>query len=1380
MISFTSTVFADNNSIDYSVINQINQFTPDDYANSSTYLSESCAANGTCFKGIGVRFRVLKYENGELTQVGSPVNIINDALLVDLTTTNGVAMPSSYEAFATGNYSVEQVTAPPPETRSDRWRTGRVPDMHEKENKNLIKNDADRDGTKVYSYMFDRGEQIDAHTWYKESENSSHIGEKATYSVWTWIYMSKLKRTSYPKDKIKGIPAGAINDPNLTEANVSQNNYIENVLAAKYVRISVAEINNVYGTSIAPQDIGKYYIEIQGIYRKLLPPVFVGTFVAKSLENMSARREPGEITEVRATTLSSPTQAQCEAAGHSWESEEVVVRQATSAYCTKKSAYSNVPITCSVSGSGCNNSVVCQYHSAQPEQTQTNEWCSGTVVRYTHDTAIAGWKNIHHILGSAYVGESELVYTMSDSNQSCNSNPSSDSFSNLLTDGNNKHCKLRDNETSYVQHEKKTSCTTGYDYYIGPNPTDALVGTSNSNKFGLFGSSASNCRSGVKHYFLMDYPPGNLCVTLCSTVGGNRTDEYLKCAENYCENDVDYSLGGAPHLRKRECILHSCGYNYGVDPETKGVSEKNQSVSSCANVSAFKTGTSYKADTIEKTSTCGEKIENTNSNQTICYGDKVTDYDGVQNDTAFDQRTYMTVSCQEINRINSITDVSYTSHRLGEPVDYALKVRGDLDCIASFDYEQWKVDYASIPDQDIIRRNKLKYIYDRFNNLLENGYTTNNSYTFFESNSFDGKTRNWWRMDVDGYGEINWNSLSYNANNITASLTVNEVQKNSKVRKTTENPLTVIETNKTTTKSYYDLYSGANAVYGISKPYSFDKYNVVEMTTSKNTTMQGYHLKSTVEKTYQLGKYCVDNDAKVITKADKGKCSNGTNGENKYYISFNAKESKDFTDTDRTKGDNFITEVNINTSLPTTNICVNKTCLKASHTPETLSYKDTDTCKYDVGMVEPNIGDDTLYSCTIDCDSSNPLGLGNYLGDLKVTMTTYYKGVPFEASNNYIDVYSTYTNSTKRTNGKTKNLTFTSSNKRGIERFTISGSFVGSDSNTYHCANTCTLLKTPTPLNCEVRKTGTNGEYQIVPSGSYTNISAAVLRNTMDYTDVIPVRKDPYGRYIAEVDTSNSTGSIRVYGYISDGTTSGFCWLDDEINYRAYNCPNNFKPGEYEKIKEYCDNNFKEDVNNYKDPEECMRRCIPCPSGYEPTEDTPERINKNIDVIKNNYCKTSWKDNKYKSEESCINVTYRLCVKRWTNPTTTTGEDGYIYRPVNVNNPFPSAVESSVGYATGARSIGVNWQGKTQYIESTYKTKDTPDYYVVLDTTALYSIRNKVEALERVGENNIYGKEVYMKDVDHTKEYLSSFVREEFRDIFKYIDGSPVTKDDNA
>ncbi len=1340
---------------------------PEDYINQSTYEPESCKTNGSCLGGAqGIRFRILYYSGngGDAVEVpgSKPIEIINPGMLGAVTFDNGVATPSTYAGVCSGS-GLTQILSPTTVSGADNWlNNGGVAPPGEDGNGSLRTQDVTGKGengqdetySNMYSYQYSMANcnRIEAGSGYL-SKDSLPYGNPGDVNF-MFTYMSGYTKTYYPGI---GGPPGAIEDPEITKNSIA-GDYFQTLLS-KYVYVSIDSINSLYSVHLSEKDIDNYYIEAQGIYRVFDPPQFAGNFLIRSISHRVS--DPDIFTSSSGDIVE-------EEKGHA-------------ASCSKKSSPPKgcKDVTCSLPGcdSSCCN---------EEDDTRHKEW--------SHGDHACGILNYHRILGKYFVGSSHLEYTASAPGQSCNPDP--DVIGGNLVDiidesdsnGRVRHCKNQ-TSTEYVQSEKVNECPANeYEYYIGPNQEHALIGTTSASTYNLYGTKSgggytSKCRYGVKHFFVMDsVNESNVCLKICENSGSKDSDTYLKCAENYCENDVDYSLGGSPFIRKRKCVLEQCGYEYGKEPIMKDASNKKykQSVSNCPNSTIFKkqaANTKYTSKSYYDEnkpglgSTCAlignSDIDSVQSRQSTCYGDTILDFDKNEgNDTNFDSRSYINVACQETDKINSITDMSRKIFKPGNPIDFALNVRGSIKCIAFFDYEQWKIDYAVIPRRDTIRKKRLEYIYYVFNNLNDSNYNVEVDSPSFSAYDYNGSV---FYNDISfvgtNYGTIDWTEKKYNSDNIITNSVVNEVLVDKKTRTTNEDPLTIKTGIITTTNSPIDLYSGEYKAYDASrlsgkKLYSVEDFGNVVMTSHGNSILQGYEFTSNANMTYNFKKYCVDYAGNIVEAPEVGLCANGQPGLNKYYISYSAKGLDKFKAEDFQHGDFFTTNVKINTSIPQKGVCSDSSCSSSEGIPKPLSYENNNVCKYAVMDNTDNRG----YSCQIICSGDRPLGESNYIKKMDIQMRTLKDGYTFYTPNKAISIKSKYRNysSADVTNtvyGFYKRINdLSSTNKYGFETYEIKGVVYDDKNVPHYCTNTCSYVKS-TP-SCTISKIDSN-KFEIIPGGGASSVSAIVVNDAIDKDDLIEIAPDSKGKYILTLeDEVFETGELNVVGHVSDGSSGDVCPYKEP----SYNCTAEYCPGEYTKIREHCDNYASDDIHDYDDAQDCFDKCSPCPDGIEPVEDTKEKIKTNISIIKDQYCDKHWEEFLYPSKDECINLTYERCV-------SSEKKTPYIYRPVNVNNPFPSAVESSVGYISGSRPIGINWQGQQQNITNTYVTNDAPDYFVSLDPSTINSIKKKIESLEKAGAENIYIKEKPLDETDLRKKYISDFIHREFCQSFAYIDG---------
>ena len=1188
-----------------------------------------------------------------------------------------------------------------------------------------------------------------------------------------YTYDSPYEKTTW---KAPSAPAHD-SDPNLTSANL-QKGYLTNTLLPRYVYVSLKKMKEIYNLNSSNFDehnIQNYYIEVQGMYIVFGSRTKKGKFLVRNISQHFKDDDNFTSADVSSTTSSTCA---------------VYNDDAEPAKC--KDAGVNRPSRCGqhkCQDIGNCVSPCCEYVSAK------DATCNTYYTTYSHEAKYCGIKVFHRILGTYYEGKTSLAYTASAGGQSCDSTTDVvkanlvDIIDEMDEKARVKHCILSDDQKEYTQHEiiKKEHCTNGFEYYIGPNQDKALIGTKN-NKYNLYGTKTNdgnyknNCRYGVKHYYVMDATTNeNLCNSVCGSITNKRSDNYFMCAENYCENDVDYNLNGAPFIRKRKCMINTCGYIYGYEPlmktnADKDNSKKKQAESSCANSTIFKNSNTeygFYSNTASTSSVCSIYNNNDISNNikriSTCYGDKITDYDGEDgNDTNFDTRSYVNVACEETSKITSLTDISKQRLSPGDPVAYSLNVRGTIRCIVFFNYEQWKFDYATIPRKDKVRKSRMQFIYNKFNNLLVEGYTTPkiNGYDYENpktetSQRLESILNDYKHKDV--IVKIDENSNEKKEKIIDANLNIKEYQVDGSLKETNENPLTEIAASTNYSKSTIDLRFGAYKTYNNLTNggylYSVEDYRKVLMTTSKNSILQGYILTSTINKSYVTKKYCTDYSGTTSEASSDGKCENGTDGKNNYYISYSAKSNSKFSEAEKRNGDYFETKLITKRSLPD----------NINHSLAENVYNNTDMCKY---IVNDNDG----YSCSISCDAESPIGYGNYLNKLNVRLITYKDGVRYKGKDPTIDIKSEYgmragfiTYNSKF--GISANINnFANINKYGNEKFYITGSFTDENNQKHNCYNSCSVLNyISDDVSCTIEKKG--NKYEVKPKNA-NKVGIIIVKDVVQTDDIIELSKDSNGKYTITIDDSNVSENLLVIGHVSNGRIGAVCLYPS----KKTNCKTMFNPGEKKNIYDYCVKNFKNDVNNFTDPDDCYKKCSSCPDEIEPLEDSKTNIEINKEFIKEKYCGVdNYSILGYPSSEECIAQTYKECVK--TEP--------YIYRPININNPFPSAVESSIGYSAGTRPIGTNWQGKSNYIKDAYEKKETPDYFVTLDPATINQLKSKIYSLENAGELNIYTKEMPIEDnnsngksVDtNNRPYRSRLINKEFRKSFTYINGVNITND---
>ena len=1416
-----------------------------DQGNLSSYKPmDQCENNGSCFNGLGLRLRLIYYDKSKSDDetILSTIHIINPSMLKDVTLTNGVPLPSSEADLGHDGYQLTQIdpsdyvlldddgiiTEEEPSSAHQDGQSFTCPGgaagqgvnnqyLHANEHEGA--NPSYYGGTQHitgYSYEYDYSEclfhisnmaKVLRLTAKKNKELKSQLPLDPGYLHYTFKYISNFEKIVYLANSTYLKMNGAedyIPDYDITEENI-KSNYLDNTIMKKYTG-SIEKIEKYFKYPIKAEDIGKYYIRVEAIYRFYFkePKVNRRQFLATTAEGTPCESKDITKTQKNGSTYNSNDSEDCNIAGKKWYAAgsfscEEQTQVPVGASCSKKQT-APVGTTCSLNATktACTDSTNCNF---SPSTTTTEtidvdkpdadtcsdsgkcncDGCTAADLPY-YDAAdgACGIKNHHMIYAYQWNGYSELRYTMSEEDQSCKDDVTATALADLME--NNKHCEISKDDPTYSPQEQANQCAnTGYKYYIGPDPDRALVGMTSSNKYNLYRSDGKKCRSGAKHYYVMDITP-NLCKDICEGTGSKDSNSYLKCAENYCDHDVDYSLGGQPFVRKRDCILNSCGYIYGQEPTMGSKASTNrQSVSSCANSKLFKTGsdTTYTLEKIPyiSSSSCGMTstgpLNNKVGKDSICIGDNVTDYNNDPNDdTAFDQRTYINIACQETDSITSVGGIANTPVYPGNALSYALNTKGQITCVAFFDYEQWKVDYAVIPSQDIIRRKRLDYIYDKYNNLMKNGYTVPSNVSSFYAYDLDGITYTHWEiLESEGLGQIKWDDYIIDIKNSVAQAESKETLKSDKIKKQEENPLVDATEGKATlsvvpsvmdlTKGIYKSYTtGKKTDGGVISDKSLIKVANNDITnpdtgTGGNTELQGYLQTSTDTKSYVYAKYCVNREGAVTRADDSGVCSDGTIGNNKFYTDLNDKLNNDADpDIHNIKG-----IVDVQSSLPKSNLNI---------------YKNEDICP--IMIVDDPITIPKTANCKFKIIKGDSIGDRTFLNGTGVEVMIEFQdanGSKIKPDSFSISITSPYRKDTSTNKYNTLKLK-DSALAVGFEDIRFEGTFTATDYSTNPCYKVLTIIQKGNMCDIEKKDTklynvNTSVANPSVVMGGMLNQRIIQEYNGNHYPTNLgrldkPISENGLYKYKLDLKKSEFDDQSVVVGYVNNGSKGEFCYRPEGS---PKQCVKNtdtgyglYLPGEYANITKYCKENWAKDTYGYESEFECVDTCARCPTHENEVigwEGSAEDTRDNLDTVYN-FC-DAYATYGYSSKETCVNLVYERCI----NP----GQ--YKYRPVNEKNPFPSAVDNAniaPGYKSGDRIIGSNWKGKEYYI--TEGSPDTPRYQIALTTDRIRRIKSEINKDTIAG---IYTQLNPAKDSVENKPYMSKYVRDTsyFYDMFCII-----------
>ncbi len=867
----------------------------------------------------------------------------------------------------------------------------------------------------------------------------------------------------------------------------------------------------------------------------------------------------------------------------------------------------------------------------------------------------------------------------------------------------NRHCVLEeDNKTC----KRDSSGKIIYEYYIGPDRDKGITGTQSSSYYKLNGACYNGTgTTGVKNYFL---PTLLDCPEVCSPSGAKTSDGFLACAENYCEAEVDYNRKGSPQKAKEACIL-TCGY--------KG------NATNCDTSSPYK---DINEVTATGTTTCN--VNDDGSGKVLqgliktCHGDKIDSFDGDDtNDTPFDIRKYITVACVETSGFE-YKDTTQLDLARGTGLNYSVNLNGEKKCQAYFNEDQWKFDYATISGKDPDRRKRLLYIKEVFNNLFNDNYDKTKS-SYYDTD-----------FDEQGDGEVEWNNYLYDTSKVSIKSQVREEVYNEMKVSDLESLVSTDETGKATKATIAN-----NIVKKISKN------NII------NEPINRYEQVSTVKATYQFNKRCVSNDGLgTVTKAPaSGLCYQTKDehgvvtpvyGQNVFYTNLSA----DWL------GNSVLTYATVGKEVKDDN----------------PYYDVQEFCDYTLDENPTgNSGDPegNILSCDIRIDpvgSTEAWGNSIYHGG-DVTATILPRDTL--GSNDYISNYTLQVRNTTY-DGKTKQIGI-SDKKLAMEEIKILGTVTSSLGKKGTCEKTIYIINPDENcgVRCNLRKINdTLYELQSIgpqtPTAYYRALSIdmtqrKVYKSVVDQKYYIGLDKDI---------TVPIEGNLILFGIVEGTMTTNGAKCKYTCNTpppTLNSCYALYKPAETLAIRDYCNESWEKDVNDYDDAAQCIRMC---------SNRCDEEIKRDLEKV-TAYCRTNSTALGFSNENICINACY--------NDDPSRGKD-YVYRPINNSNPFPNSYDSEEPNEKGKRLVGRNWAGFTDYIKhddndetsvtGVYANQHV-EYIIDLSASDIERIQEDTKKNQRDGANP-YIEYEYKKSSDnmkYVKKYESKFIHEDFADLFR-------------
>ena len=980
-----------------------------------------------------------------------------------------------------------------------------------------------------------------------------------------------------------------------------------------------------------------------------------------------------------------------------------------------------------------------------------------------------------------------------------------------------------------------------FDYYIGANYTNAMVGSDKSynknrlNSIYKFADSSSDeveprKTIGMVIYYLEDAITitDDECVDKCAYISDKSSDEYLKCSQSVCDVEISFSGNNYSTTDKRTCMIE-CGY---IPPEPINCSNSNSVVNN--GFLNFESGVRDGQDITG--SYCGYESK-TSSVKTIESASKTGGYSicervgnsDMENDvngvnvyrygTNNVQNTYINVACKETTSAG-FKDISGEKLKRGEGFSYEVNLNGLRDCIVFFDYEQWKFDFAATHSLDTVRKTLLLNKLKAYNDLVE----ANSDHIMLNGANMDTEFLRSTAIDEDeDYNTIYTTvantiitaegdnlytiyNLKYNTSSDKSSVSsqVSEYVNGNKTLEGNKNyndddadRFNLDKVSAETDKSDALLTGAGTDTLHLYNDYN-DNFSILASSGLEGSRIANrYSYLGTYKSEYQIPFVCIsDDNLRNISLSPSGNCTSSkfgtTPASRQYFINLNATYTKDLTEEK---------EHHIESDIK-----VHKTGFDGS-TDSTNSYlKGTDTCPY---IVDP-VGNDI--SCEIvlnkKADESDPSNKSDQVcydsKELYMTSEDSMESRMIITNNTSNDInIDSYKIVAKNADGNTINsidndtilsvsvpqlaTTLSGGYTVSKNKVTIEGTIYAKDVNTgetktYRCSKSTNLIKKSD--GCTVTKDTTNKRYEIVPKAGSSGTVRFTTSNTTDMDDNLIFRTvdaNKNGKYYVTYSDAN-TNEVFI-GMVGDS----YC------QYIPESCPpednNCFKACEEDGYSEYCVTTY---CNTYGDSDgydyypTCKQACYDgggggggkkYPCDYYITD---EKLKEDYGYVSgwctdpNNLAKTT-----HENSKACILTCYKL-----------TGKSKY--RPINLNNPFPSSDFSIVnGYQGGQREVGKEWQVNYDSLvedrDDITKGKKV-EYLIELSPSTIRAINEDTKLMNDTLEGssiytstsnaiNVYknGKYSTCSINESTRKYTgycSGFIHQSnFTNIFKIVDG---------
>jgi len=549
---------------------------------------------------------------------------------------------------------------------------------------------------------------------------------------------------------------------------------------------------------------------------------------------------------------------------------------------------------------------------------------------------------------------------------------------------------------------------------------------------------------------------------------------------------------------------------------------------------------------------------------------------------------------------------------------------------------------------------------------------------------------------IKSFNNKKFTDLSYASENAVLKLEIDEARTNSDTVTTSINLIA------------QDKYNSGNKDVTQTKNTKKIKSYYTENGVSKEIEISAvttYETDSSNETLYDIEKVCISPEDN-ITIIEGSTCDNDLGPHSKYYSSTFAEKTDH--NPSKTEVSHEISGLNVNNTCHfavtpdelSCNIAINNECSNYLYANQDIVF--TLTANYNRNRdktISYNIGKTKL-------SEKNPL---KYNGLTKYTISKNTIKEPTE-----VTVYGTVTD------GK----------------------------NIKHCSKTITVL--PNTNKCTFEKKEN-------PTDNTVTVSIKSVENP---NAVYQIKDSTSNKWMdIQSKTIKKDEHIILQGrVIVNGVTYQDCFYEYPPTTNCEKCVNKFKPTEYQKIKEYCTNNWQSDGAGYTSYDNCYSHCS---SGGTTNTCKNSCDTKDLTCIKN-YCKDKFGNDGY--------LTYGDCINDCSDPN-----DGlnYFYRTISNNNPFPQ------------REAHYNWLGYEEYITNDKEDLTpsvggaAPEYEIKLDKDRIKIINDNISKYNNSGDNKSAYSD-YMRVDKNNAKYKSKFIHEDdpldggFKSYFTYIEGSKV------